>query len=132
MAGVRYQLAVTAHVLAESRDGSLPFVEVVPEGYEDIDCLDRESNQWLIQVKEVGAGAGRFTAASVAEVLSHAATAAHEESTRIVAVTDAQLGGQVAESGWSRTIAETPGYDLESTVNGLVGRATRAPRLRLC
>lgn len=122
VAGVRYQLAVTAHVLAESRDGSLPFVEVVPEGYEDIDCLDRESNQWLIQVKEVGAGAGRFTAASVAEVLSHAATAAHEESTRIVAVTDAQLGGQVAESGWSRTIAETPGYDLESTVNGLVGR----------
>lgn len=122
VAGVSYQLAVTAHVLAESRDGSLPFVEVVPEGYEDIDCLDGESNQWLIQVKEVGAGAGRFTAASVAEVLSHAAAAAREESTRIVVVTDAQLGGQVAESGWSRAIAETPGYDLESTVKGLVGR----------
>ena len=67
VAGVRYQLAVTALLLAESRGRVLPFVEFVPEGYEDIDCLDRESTHWLVQVKEFGAGAGTFTASSMAE-----------------------------------------------------------------
>ena len=37
VAGVRYQLAVTALLLAQSRRRVLPFVELVPEGYEDID-----------------------------------------------------------------------------------------------
>lgn len=121
VAGVRYQLAVTAHLLAESRAGVLPFVELVPEGYEDIDCLDRDELRWLVQAKEVGAGAGRFTAGSVAEVIAHAAPAAHGE-TRIVAVTDAQLGGQIVETGWTRSIADTPGFDIGSVVNGVVTR----------
>ncbi len=121
VAGVRYQLAVTAHLLVESRLGSLSFIEVIPEGYEDIDCLDRDSLHWFVQVKEVGAGAGNFTASSVAEVISHAASAASSGS-RIVAVTDAQLGGQVAESGWGQSISQTTGYDIESTVQALVGR----------
>ena len=75
VAGVRYQLAVTALLLAESRERVLPFVEFVPEGYEDIDCLDRESTHWLVQVKEFGAGAGTFTASSMAKVIAHAAPA---------------------------------------------------------
>lgn len=61
VAGVRYQLAVTALLLADSRRRFLPFVELVPEGYEDIDCFDGESTHWLVQVKEFGAGAGTFT-----------------------------------------------------------------------
>ena len=121
VAGVRYQIAVTAHLLAESRAGVLPFVELIPEGYEDIDCLDGESLRWFVQAKEVGAGAGRFTVSSVAEVISHAAAAAGPSS-RIVAVTDPQLGGQVVETGWSRSIADTPAYDVESTVQALVRR----------
>lgn len=121
VAGVRYQLAVTAHLLAESRAGGLPFVELIPEGYEDIDCLDRDSVLWLVQAKEVGAGSGRFTASAVAEVISHAAASARKPS-RIVAVTDGQLGRQVIESGWKRSISETPGYDVQSTIDALVAR----------
>lgn len=121
VAGVRYQLAVTAHLLVESRLGSLPFVEVIPEGYEDIDCLDKESLKWFVQVKEVGAGLGGFTAASVAGVVSHASASAPSPS-RIVVVTDAQLGGQLAESGWGQSIAQTTGYDIEATIRALEGR----------
>lgn len=56
-AGVRYQLAVTARLLAESQAGSLPFVALTPEGYEDIDCFDSDSVHWFVQAKVVGAGA---------------------------------------------------------------------------
>ena len=121
VAGVRYQLAVTALLLAQSRRRVLPFVELVPEGYEDIDCLDSESIHWLVQVKEFGAGAGTFTASSIAEVISHAASAPLTPA-RIVAITDGQLGAQLAESGWHRTVSETPGYDTHSTIAALTQR----------
>ena len=121
VAGVRYQLAVTALLLAESRRRALPFVELVPEGYEDIDCLDDESTHWLVQVKEFGAGAGTFTASSLAEVIAHADSAPPTPA-RIVAITDGQLGIQLAESGWNRAVSETPGYDTQSTIDALTQR----------
>ena len=121
VAGVRYQLAVTALLLAESRRGLLPFAELVPEGLEDIDCLDTESIRWLVQVKEFGAGAGRFTASAIADVICHAASTM-PMGARIVAITDGQLGTQMAESGWQQTINETPGYDIPNTVTALMRR----------
>ena len=121
VAGVRYQLAVTALLLAESRSRVLPFVELVPEGYEDIDCFDGESTRWLVQVKEFGAGAGTFTASSMAEVISHAA-AAPLTPARIVAITDGRLGANLAETGWNHAVSETPGYDTQSTVAALTQR----------
>ena len=121
IAGVRYQLAVTALLLAESKRRVLPFVELVPEGFEDIDCLDGDSTRWLVQVKEFGAGAGTLTASSIADVISHAASAPFAPS-RIVAITDGQLGTQLAESGWGRAISETPGYDVHSTIAALTQR----------
>ena len=121
VAGVRYQLAITALLLADSSRRVLPFVELVPEGFEDIDCLDGDSIRWLVQVKEFGAGAGTLTASSIADVIAHAAAAPLAPS-RIVAITDGQLGTQLAESGWSRTISETPGYDVHSTVTALTHR----------
>ena len=121
VAGVRYQLAVTALLLAQSRGGTLPFVELVPEGYEDIDCADRQSTHWLIQVKEFGAGAGTFTASSMADVIAHAALAPSTPA-RIVAITDGQLGTQLTASGWNRAVSETPGYDTQSTIAALTRR----------
>ena len=119
VAGVRYQMAVTAYLLAESRRGALPFVEIIPEGFEDIDCLAHGSKRWFVQVKEMGAGAGRLTAASLANAISHAAAVAPSPS-RIVVVTDAQLGGQIAQTGWDQTIARTAGYDIGSIIDALV------------
>ena len=119
VAGVRYQMAVTAYLLAESRRGALPFIQITPEGYEDIDCLAHGSRRWFVQVKEMGAGAGRLTAASLANAISHAALIAQRPS-RIVVVTDAQLGNQIAETGWDQTITSTAGYDVEGVVGALV------------
>ena len=118
-AGVRYQLVVTAHLLAEARRGELPFVELVPEGYEDIDCLDQDSERWFIQAKDVGAGADRFTAGSVAAAINHAAPLVGPSS-RIAVVTDGQLGSQLVESGWSKAISETPGRGVDSIMEALV------------
>ena len=125
VAGVRYQLAVTAFLLAESRRGVLPFVELVPEGFEDVDCRDSQSTQWLVQVKEFGAGAGIFTAASLADTVCHAAAAVRLWPARIVAITDGQLGSKVVESGWKKTVTETPGFDIDSTVAALGRRGHR-------
>ena len=129
VAGVRYQLAVTALLLVESRRRELPFLQVVPEGLEDIDCLDGESTRWLIQVKEYGAGIGTFTAFSMADVISHAASGSSLPA-RIVAITDAQLGTQLVESGWARTIAETTGCDLTAVEAALRRRGHRYEETR--
>ena len=121
MAGVSYQLLVTSYLLAESRRGVLPFVELVPEGFEDIDCLDRDSKRWLVQVKEVGAGAGSLTASSVAHVISRAARVA-ECPHRIVVVTDGQLGSQMVESGWGSSVSESSGPGLGKILGALLDR----------
>ena len=75
VAGVTWQIAVTAHLLLASRVGDLPFARLTPEGYEDIDCVSSDGLLTLVQVKEKGAGAGRMAAAAVADVLAHALTA---------------------------------------------------------
>ena len=124
VAGVRYQLAVTALLLAESRRGELPFLQIVPEGIEDIDCLDGESTRWLVQVKEYGAGMGTFTASAMAEVISHAASGSSPPA-RIVAITDGQLRTQLVESGWTRAISETPGCELSAVETALMRRGHR-------
>lgn len=58
VAGVTWQIAVTAHLLLASRVGDLPFARLTPEGYEDIDCVSADGLLTLVQVKEKGAGAG--------------------------------------------------------------------------
>lgn len=116
---MRYQLVVTAHLLAEARRGELPFVELVPEGYEDIDCLDQDSERWFIQAKDVGAGADRFTAGSVAAAINHAAPLVGPSS-RIAVVTDGRLGSQLVESGWSKAISETPCRGVDSIMEALL------------
>jgi len=106
-------------LLAEARRGELPFVELVPEGYEDIDCLDQDSKRWFIQAKDVGAGADRFTAGSVAAAINHAAPLVGPSS-RIAVVTDGQLGSQLIESGWSKAISEAPCGGVDSIMEALL------------
>src|SRR5690625_337048 len=67
IAGVTWQIAVTAHLLLASRVGDLPFARLTPEGYEDIDCVSADGLLTLVQIKEKGAGAGRMAAAAVAD-----------------------------------------------------------------
>ena len=121
VAGVRYQLWVTAYFLAESRRGVLPFLKIVPEGFEDIDCFDGDSRRWLVQVKEFGAGAGRVTASSIANAISHAARVA-ERPDRIVVVTDGQFGSQLLETGCDTSISEISGPGPDNVLSALRDR----------
>jgi hypothetical protein len=58
VAGVRWQVATSVHLLVASDLGRLPFVVFTPEGLEDLDCADVSGARTHIQMKEVGAGAG--------------------------------------------------------------------------
>jgi len=120
VAGVRYQLAVTVHLAVLARSGVLPFVRIVPEGLEDIDCTTATGGIWHIQTKEHAAGDSSFPVSALADVLFHA----HEgtnESGEIVAVTSARLGRDIEDTGWTSTIAATFA-DVEPLSRALLDR----------
>lgn len=125
-AGVRYQVALTAWLLVQSHRGELPFVELTPEGREDIDCQTSDGVPWLVQAKELGAGAGRFTVGKLAEVIAHAAKHAQPHA-RIVAVTDGQLGRGLADTSWANTLATTEDIDLDELHSALARHGYPSP-----
>src|SRR5438045_1460637 len=54
VAGVTFQIAVTAYLLAEGRSSagaSDDVVSVTPEGFEDIDCALRSGDRLYVQTK---------------------------------------------------------------------------------
>jgi hypothetical protein len=98
VAGVRWQVAVSVHLLIAARTGRLPFVRLIPEGNEDLDCHHADGSATLVQMKEVGAGAGRLTASDIADALAHADKAAGASS--VALVTDGDLGSGLLFTGW--------------------------------
>lgn len=107
IAGVTYQLAVTAQLLVAGKAGILPIRAVTPEGLEDIDC-ELERSRWgtsslFVQCKERGAGESSLGVSDVADFLAHALEAAQDGESRMALVTDASFGSNLAESGWDRT-----------------------------
>ena len=52
IAGVSFQVAVTARLLIDARLGQLPLTRATPEGFEDIDIEFRDEGRALVQVKE--------------------------------------------------------------------------------
>src|ERR1700688_3572636 len=74
VAGVRYQLAVTAYLLAAART-PLAITKLVPEGLEDVDCELVDGAPLLIQTKDRAEGDGRFGPSELRAALAHAAHA---------------------------------------------------------
>lgn len=105
VAGVTWQLAVSVHVLVMSRAGVLPFTTLLPEGFEDLDCRTATGDETLVQVKEVGAGAGRLTASRICDAIVHAMSAT---SGPIVIVTDGDLGSGMQFTGWDEVLSAHP------------------------
>ncbi|GAB4001813.1 hypothetical protein GCM10029992_38320 [Glycomyces albus] len=123
VAGVTWQIAVTAHLLIEAHAGERDFTRLVPEGYEDIDCLTSSGSRVLVQVKEKGAGAGTMTAADVADVLDHAAKAGKYVDVRsIVLVTDGELGSGLSFTGWDSTLSDLPSTTRDHLIELLKSR----------
>jgi hypothetical protein len=106
VAGVRYQLAVSAFLLAGAR-GHLELEELTPEGLEDVDCRLNGGSRLLVQAKDRAAGAGRFGPADLRSALEHAKDALRlDPSARFAVITDAELFAGLAETSFDRSIIE--------------------------
>lgn len=106
VAGVRYQLAVSAFLLAGGRS-HLDLEELTPEGLEDVDCRLTGGLRLLVQAKDRAAGAGRFGVAEFGAALKHAQDALRlDPSARFAVITDAELTGGLAETSFDRSVAD--------------------------
>ena len=105
IAGVSFQVAVTARLLLDARSGNLPIARVTPEGLEDIDldCLDEA--RILVQVKE-RSPAVRFTPSDLVSALSKKSVALTEvPDLHFVLATDATLGRGLTSTGWEEPLS---------------------------
>ena len=112
LAGVTYQIAVTAHLLVAGRAGALPIVSVVPEGLEDVDCvLDAASggaSRLYVQSKERVETGAAFGLADFADFLVHALEAAGTSvDSRLALVTNGRFGSGLGETGWEKSVVDT-------------------------
>ena len=106
VAGVRYQLAVTAYLLAGARK-PLAITKLAPEGLEDVDCELGDGARLLVQAKDRAGGDGRFGPSELRAALAHAAEALRLDGrARLVVVTDARLVGGLAETGFRQSVAD--------------------------
>jgi hypothetical protein len=136
VAGVSFQIAISALLLAVGRAATvkgLPIVAVRPEGFEDIDCDLSDGTLLLVQTKERGEGARAIAAAELAEIMAHAAVpllvtaravpsgAVDSKQSgptttqmngglgqpgRLAVVTDGRFGSSLPVTGWTTTLAE--------------------------
>ena len=120
VAGVTYQVSLSAMLLAAGRAGTvpgLPVTAVVPESLEDVDCQLADGSRLLVQSKERGPGAANIAAAELAEILAHAAlsiklsdetTSAGTDGmtprTRLAVVTNGSFGSSLPVTGWTLTL----------------------------
>jgi hypothetical protein len=108
VAGVTFQIATTAWVLAAGRADAiagLPVLSVAPEGFEDIDCELQSGNSLLVQTKERGVGARALAAAEVATIISHAAPALGADR-RFAILTNGEFGSSLPAGGFTSTLEE--------------------------
>lgn len=120
MAGVTYQVALSAMLLAAGRAGTvpgLPVTAVIPENLEDIDCQLADGSRLLVQSKERGPGTANIAAAELAGILAHAALGiklsdeaagagpgATAPGTRLAVVTNGAFGSSLPVTGWTQTL----------------------------
>lgn len=106
VAGVRFQTAVAAYLLAGAATESEVVVQVKPEGLEDIDCRRRDGRSLFVQVKE--RGASTFSAADVAAAIVHARSALDASAAASLAiVTNAPLASGLPRTGWDGTLGRS-------------------------
>lgn len=120
VAGVNWQVAVCGYLLASSRAGQLPFVELTPEGYEDADCIAVDGTRTFVQMKELNGGQGEMGPAGLADALSHAEVSAR--GAKIVVLTDGSLGSGLSFTGWDAVLSDQSGPGIDRVLSGMAAR----------
>lgn len=127
VAGVTYQVAMTARLLVAGAVCELPIFSVTPEGDEDVDCELNDGARLLVQTKD-RAGEDRVTVARVSDVLIHALAALDRSpSSRLALVTSGELGSGLSASGWEKPITDQLTADqieiIRRSLNSKLGRS---------
>ncbi|WP_065246989.1 hypothetical protein [Dermabacter vaginalis] len=120
VAGVNWQVAVCGYLLAASRAGQLPFVELIPEGYEDADCVAADGTRTFVQMKELDGGRGKMGPGKLAEALAHAEVSAR--GAEIVVLTDGSLGSGLSFTGWDSVLSDQSGPSVDKVLAELIDR----------
>ncbi|MDQ3933073.1 MAG: hypothetical protein M3340_00395 [Actinomycetota bacterium] len=108
VAGVRFQTAVAAYLLAGVGMGTEVAVQVKPEGLEDIDCVRPDGRPLFVQVKERAGGAATFSVGDVAAAIEHARPALDLDADSTLAiVTDARPGRGLEATGWDDPLSRS-------------------------
>jgi len=112
VAGVDYQVVVTASLLVGARRDAIRATGVRPEGIEDVDCLTIDGGTVLVQAKDRAGGDTTWTRAEMADAIAHAATGLRSlPDSRLVVITNARPGQGLVDSGWTRSLPDTLGHD---------------------
>jgi hypothetical protein len=119
IAGVRFQLLLTVHLLVEAACGRFSATALTPEGLEDIDTEPTAtSHPWFVQAKERALGSPDLGLGDFADFLSHALPILRQDAQAHAAlVTNASFTGGLVATGWGRSIRA----DLEHTDIATVG-----------
>ncbi len=106
IAGVSFQVAVTAKLLLDGQTDKLPLTRVTPEGYEDIDIEFRDETRALVQVKE-RSPTTTFRRSDLAKALAKKSAALSQDvRCTFVLATNATLGEGIAVTGWDQTLLQ--------------------------
>ena len=106
IAGVSFQVAVTASLLLSGRAGELPLTRATPEGFEDIDIEFSDGTSALVQVKDRSPTIV-FAQSDFTDALTKKSTALEANGgLRFVLATNATLGGGLCATGWSKPLSE--------------------------
>ena len=122
VAGVTFQVALTAGLLVGSGSFESPLKRVAPEGYEDIDIEFADESRALVQVKE-RSPTGRFGRSHFLEALRRKKyVLSQDPKYRFVLATNAILGLGLAPTGWDRSLSDCLSQsDLDTLAEQLAG-----------
>lgn len=120
VAGVHWQVDVCAYLLVASYAEELPFVDLIPEGYEDADCTTADGTSVFIQMKELAGGNGIMQPGMLADALAHAEASAR--GAKIVVITDGSLSSGLSFTGWDTVLGQQASPAIDKVVMGLINR----------
>ncbi len=122
VAGVTFQVAVTAGLLVGAGSFKSPLTRAAPEGYEDIDVEFSDKTRSLVQVKE-RSPTGRFDRSHFLEALiGKKHVLSQDPKCRFVLATNAILAQSLLQTGWDRSLFDCVSQsDLETLVEHLAG-----------
>ena len=127
IAGVSFQVAVTAKLLIDGRVGELPLVRATPEGSEDIDIEFSDESRALVQVKERSPTTA-FRRSDLADALKRmSATLSTNARCRFVLATNATLGGGLSVTDWDQPLSQCLPRDEVEKLAALLGTSFDEP-----